>query len=287
MTTTSLLATSNVGAEIVYWTCAILAIIGAVGMIASRKPVHSALFVAFTMINLAVLYVALDAPFLGMVQVIVYTGAVMMLFVFVMMVVGVDASDSLVETIKGQRWTAIVFVVGLAALLIGAIVNGLQGAEPGSLEAANAANGGNVQGIAQLIFTKYVIAFEVTSALLITAALGAMLLAHRERYRPKVTQEQLSKERFRQFAAGGPLPGNLPPAGTYARHNAVDTPALLPDGSTAPEAIPGSLQERGTMRPVNIPDEEEVITLSEGDSAINDPAINDPAINDHEDGEDR
>ena len=139
MSATSLLAaSSDPGAEIVFWVCATLAVIGALGMLLSRKPVHSALFVALTMINLAILYVALQAPFLGMVQVIVYTGAVMMLFVFVMMIVGVDSSDSLIETIKGQRWAAIILVLAFSGFLIGAIVNGLQGVPDPSLEAANA-----------------------------------------------------------------------------------------------------------------------------------------------------
>lgn len=270
MTTTSLLAATDVGAEIVFWVCATLAVIGAVGMLVSRKPVHSALFIALTMINLAILYVALQAPFLGMVQVIVYTGAVMMLFVFVMMVVGVDASDSLVETIKGQRWLAIIFVLAFAALLIGAIGNGMAGADQGNLDAANAADGGNVQGIARILFTKYVLAFEVTSALLITAALGAMMLTHRERHTPKPTQEELSKKRF----TDGSHPGNLPPAGTYARHNAVDTPALLPDGTTAPLSVPSSLQGRGSVRPVNLANEVEVADLFEGD-AVGIPASDD------------
>ena len=280
MTASSVLAaTSNSGAEIVFWVCATLAVIGAVGMILSKKPVHSALFVALTMINLAILYVALSAPFLGMVQIIVYTGAVMMLFVFVMMIVGVDASDSLIETIKGQRWAAIVLVLGFAAMLIGAIVNGLQGVPDPSLVAANAEYGGNLQGIAKIIFTDYVIAFEVTSALLIVAALGAMLLTHRERHTPKATPDARSKARFLRYAATSELPGNLPPAGTYARHNAIDTPALAPDGSTVPASVPGPLRERGNVRPVDVAAEVEVEEISEGKTVV-------APIND-EDGEQR
>ncbi|MEI7630970.1 MAG: NADH-quinone oxidoreductase subunit J, partial [Actinomycetes bacterium] len=107
----------NLGEEIVFWFSGGLAVLGALGLILSRKAVHSALWVALTMINLAVLYVANSAPFLGMVQVVVYTGAVMMLFLFVLMVVGVDSSDSLIETLKGQRLVAIVLAVGLAILL--------------------------------------------------------------------------------------------------------------------------------------------------------------------------
>lgn len=269
MTASSLLAaTSDPGAEIVFWVCATLAVFGALGMLLSKKPVHAALFVALTMINLAILYVALSAPFLGMVQIIVYTGAVMMLFVFVMMIVGVDASDSLIETIKGQRWAAIILVLAFAGLLIGAIVNGMQGVPDPSLVAANAQYGGNLQGIAKIIFTDYVIAFEVASALLIIAAIGAMLLAHRERHTPRATQEDRSKARFARFAATGELPGNLPPAGTYARHNAIDTPALAPDGSTVPESVPGPLQQRGNVRPVNVEAEIEVEELSEGKTVV-------------------
>ena len=269
MSATSLLASgTDVGAEIVFWVCATLCVIGALGMLLSRKPVHSALFVALTMINLAILYVALQAPFLGMVQIIVYTGAVMMLFVFVMMIVGVDASDSLIETIRGQRWAAIILVLAFAGLLIGAIVNGLSGVPEPSLEAANSQYGGNLQGIAKIIFTDYIVAFEVTSALLIIAALGAMLLAHRERHTPKPTQEQRSIARFARYAATGELPGNLPPAGTYARHNAIDTPALAPDGSVVPESVPGPRQERGNVRPVDVAAEVEVDEISEGHTVV-------------------
>lgn len=247
MTATSILAATNVGETVVFWVCAILAVTGALGMLLSRKPVHSALFLAMTMVNLAIIYISLQAQFLGMVQVIVYTGAVMMLFLFVLMIVGVDASDSLVETIKGQRWASILIAVGFGILLIGAIGNGLAGSAPGSLDSASALDGGNVQGIAHLIFTKYVLAFEVTSALLITAALGAVVLAHRELHTPKLGQKAMSIERFKLDTH----PGNLPAAGSYARHNAVDTPALLPDGTAAEISVPGPLRSRGSLRPPN------------------------------------
>ncbi len=230
---TATLAAQNTGEAAVFWICGALAVLGGLGMLFSRKAVHSALFLAMTMINLAILYVSLSAPFLGMVQVIVYTGAIMMLFLFVLMVVGVDSSDSLVETVKGQRAAAILFGLGFGILLVGLLGQGTSDMPAGSLEQANAVHGGNVQGIAEQIFTKYVFAFEVTSALLITAALGAMVLTHREHYTPKPSQRDLSVARFR-----GEDPSQLPPPGTYARHNAVDTPALLPDGSTAEISVP-------------------------------------------------
>jgi NADH-quinone oxidoreductase subunit J len=193
----------------------------------SRKAVYSALMLGGVMISLAILYAVQDAPFLAAVQIIVYTGAVMMLFLFTLMLVGVDSRDSLVETIRGQRFWALVAGLGFAALLSLAIGNAVI-TGPAGLTGATQAAGGNVPALAQLIFTRYVFAFEVTSALLITAALGAMVLAHRERNTPKPTQKDLARARFL-----GPQPTGLPGPGTYALHNGIDRPALLPDGTVS------------------------------------------------------
>jgi len=243
----------------VFWVCGGLAVIGAIGMLISHKAVHSALWVALTMINLAVLYVVQSAPFLGVTQVVVYTGAAMMLFLFVLMIVGVDASDSLVETIKGQRRVAILAGVVLVIALVLLLGNSfsIQAAE---LANADSAYGGNVQGIAALLFGKYVLIFELTSALLITAAVGAMVLAHKERTAPRKTQAVMAKELF----ASGNYKGPLPSPGVYARHNSVDTPALLPDGSVSEISLPGPIVARGSAKPVNQNDINEVQIISEG-----------------------
>jgi len=250
---------ATTGEAVLFWVCAILAVLGALGLITSRKAVHCALWMALTMISLAILYISNAAPFLGMVQVIVYTGAVMMLFLFVIMVVGVDASDSLIETIKGQRWAALFLGLALIVILAWGLGSALSGVPATGVDAANREFGGNVQGIAHLIFTQYLVVFEVTSALLITAALGAMVLAHREHWKPKPTQEELSKARF----LGEEHPGNRPNPGIYARHNAVDTPALLPDGTPTELSIPGPLRARGDIAPVDIQD---VHQIEEADS---------------------
>jgi NADH-quinone oxidoreductase subunit J len=230
---------------ITFWVLAPVMVVAALGMVLVRKAVHSALLLSVVMISLAVLYAVQDAPFLFAVQIIVYTGAILMLFLFVLMLVGVDASDSLVETLKGQRVLAVVAGLGLGVLLATGVGQALT-LTPVGLDGANA--GGNVEGLAGLLFSRYVFAFEVTSALLITAALGAMVLSHRERLTPKVTQRDLVERRMREYATTGKPLGPLPAPGVYARHNAVDVPALLPDGSTADVSVSRSLKARGTVR---------------------------------------
>src|SRR4051812_4852609 len=219
-------------------------VLAALGILFVRKAVHAALLLAVVMIGLALLYLVQDAPFLFAVQIIVYTGAILMLFLFVVMLVGVDASDSLVETIRGQRALAIILGLLFGATVIFAIAQVSVGVVTG-LDTAN--TNGNVFGLAQLLFTRYVFAFEVTSALLITAAVGAMVLAHRERLTPKLTQTDRAKQRMRDYADRGLHPGPLPSPGVFARHNAVDTPALLPDGTPAGDSVSRVLVARGTV----------------------------------------
>jgi NADH-quinone oxidoreductase subunit J len=230
---------------ITFWILAIIMVPAALGILFARKAVHSALMLAVVMISLAILYALQDAPFLFAVQIIVYTGAILMLFLFVVMLVGVDASDSVVETIRGQRAMAIVVGLLFGILLVLGVTQASTGLVTG-LQEANA--DGNVPALAQLLFSRYVFAFEATSALLITAAIGAMVLAHRERFTPKPSQPQLAVQRMRDYAESGKHPGPLPAPGVFARHNAVDTPALLPDGTPAEQSVSRVLVARGTVR---------------------------------------
>jgi len=228
-----------------FYVLAPIMVLAALGILFVRKAVHAALLLAVVMMSLAVLYAVLEAPFLFAVQIIVYTGAILMLFLFVLMLVGVDASDSVVETIRGQRVLAVVLglalgvtlVLGLGQISLGTVVG---------LEDAN--DGGNIQALANILFSRYVFAFEVTSALLITAAMGAMVLAHRERLTPKATQASLAAQRIRDYAEHGTHLGPLPAPGVFARHNAVDTPALLPDGTASALSVSRVLAARGTVR---------------------------------------
>ncbi|MFD7102233.1 MULTISPECIES: NADH-quinone oxidoreductase subunit J [Streptomyces] len=237
-------STTSLGEAVQFWILGTVAVIGALCTILMKRAVHSALSLAGTMIVLAVFYLANGAYFLGVVQIVVYTGAIMMLFLFVVMLVGVTAADSLKETLKGQRWLAAGLGLGFGILLIAGIGNASLRHFDG-LGQANA--GGNVQGLAALIFTKYVFAFEATGALLITAAVGAMVLTHRERTERATSQRERSQARVR---AGKQVPP-LPAPGVYARHNAVDIPGLLPDGTPSELTVNPTLRARGQIRDVS------------------------------------
>ena len=229
---------TGTGEEVMFWILGPIAVLSSLGLLFSRRAVHAALGVALTMIILGVFYIAQDADFLGVVQIFVYTGAVMMLFLFVLMLVGIDSSDSLVETIKGQRIATLVLVLGLGGVL-GAQVGRITIGSADGLTAVNEQTG-NVTGLAELIFGRYVWVFEIIGVLLIVSAIGAMVLAHRERLGRGPNQREWSKRRFRE---GKHLAG-LPAPGVYARHNAVDTPALLPDGTPSDLSVSRVLTAR-------------------------------------------
>jgi NADH-quinone oxidoreductase subunit J len=228
--------TDFVAEETVYWILFVASVSAAVAMILVRRAVQCAIMLAVVMICLATFYAMQGAPFLAFVQIIVYTGAVLMLFLFVLMLIGISSADSIVETIKGQRQAAGLAAIGLLVLL----ALGIGHAAIGPAAPSTAANNtNNLSGIAQLIFTTYVFPFEVTGALLITAAVGAMVLAHRERTSPRPTQRELAA---RRVASGQLAPDPAP--GVYALHDAADRPALLPDGSTSEASVSSALSPR-------------------------------------------
>ncbi len=231
------------GSAIAFWLCAPLMVCAAIAMVMSKKPIHSALFLAAVMIMLAVQYAALNSPFLFVVQIIVYTGAILMLFLFVLMLVGVDTRDDLVEMLKGQRVMAGLAGLGVVALLAFAVGNAMVG-KPVGLEDANAIGGDNVRSLALLIFSDHIFAFEATSALLITGALGAMMMAHHERLSPKIKQADQQRLRIEEYGAKGTHPGARPSPGVFARSNNINTPALLPDGSVATPSLSPTLATR-------------------------------------------
>jgi NADH-quinone oxidoreductase subunit J len=237
---------SNLAVEVIstgemwtFWILGPLAVLAALGMVIARNAVHSALFLVLVMLCLGVFYVVQAGPFIGLAQIIVYTGAIMMLFLFVLMLVGRDAGDSLIEVLRGQRIAAVLLGVGFAGLVGTAFYRALRGVQATGLAEQN--QEGNVQAIAASLFTRYVFAFEVTSALLITAAVGAMILAHIERHKgQKLTQLERMRARF----APGNYPGAKAGPGVYATSSSVATPAQLPDGRQSERSVPQILPKR-------------------------------------------
>jgi len=219
----------STGESVVFVVLSIAALFGAVGMVLARNAIHSALFLVLTMLSLGVFYFVQQGPFLGAVQIIVYTGAIMILFLFVLMLVGRDSSDSVVETLRGQRVAAVVLGLGFAGLVGAAIYRGARDIPAKGIANVNT----SVNDIAARLFGDYVFAFELTGALLITAAVGAMVLTQAERPSGvRHGQRELVRRRFL-----GPRPSPLPGPGVFATSNSIATPALLPDGTVAPGSV--------------------------------------------------
>ena len=239
--------TVSTGETVLFWVLAPIMVLAALTLLFSRRAVYAAMSVVLLMLCLAAMYIAQEATFLGVAQVVVYTGAIMMLFLFVLMLVGVDASDSLHETIKGQRWLGVLAGLGLAVLL-GAVVLRANGPTPSGLAVANTDT--NPVGVARLIFSDHVFAMELTGLLLIIAAVGAVTLTHRERLGRKASQEETLEAKMAAFASGRARVGQLPAPGVYARSNAADLPALAATGEPIKDSVPRVLRIRGQGRSI-------------------------------------
>ncbi len=177
-----LLATATLPDTITFAVAAAICIIGSVGVVVSTHPVHSALMLVMTLFGVAVLFVEENAQFLAAVQVIVYAGAIVVLFLFVIMLLGIDRAESIAaDPLKGQRATALV----LGALVLAEVVLLGRGRWPTGVHAAagalNQAGKPNVNVLGVSIFTTYLRPFEITSALLVIAIVGAVVLARRPR----------------------------------------------------------------------------------------------------------
>ena len=165
---------------IVFWVFAPIAVAAGIGMVVSRNAVHSALFLIVNFFCLAVFFLVLGSPFLFAVQIIVYAGAIMVLFLFVIMLLGIDSRETVVERLRAQRSLAVLLALGLIAELVFAIRLGVgfsTRAAPGFEETVN--RGGNVKALARVLFNGYFFPFEATSILLIVAAVAAMVIAGR------------------------------------------------------------------------------------------------------------
>jgi NADH-quinone oxidoreductase subunit J len=166
---------------IVFVVGALMALLGAIGVLTMKNPVHAALSLVQTLFGVAVLFVAQGAHFLAAVQVIVYAGAIVVLFLFVIMLLGVDRNDGLTgEPLKGQRIAAaVVGGIALAELVLVSRVNFVLGKS--STAGVAEGPGTNIETLSRSLFTRYLFAFEITSVLLVIAVVGAVMLARKPR----------------------------------------------------------------------------------------------------------
>ena len=164
---------------VVFWIVAPISVASAIAMVVARSAVHSALLLIVNFFTLAVFFLLLGSPFLFVVQIIVYAGAIMVLFLFVIMLIGVGRRESLKERLPAQRWLAILLGLGLIAEVAVAVRAGIGFSNHGAAGFAALNRGGNVQALARVLFSSYFFPFEVTSVLLIVAAIGAMLHGRR------------------------------------------------------------------------------------------------------------
>jgi len=164
----------------VFVVSAIAVLVGAVGVVTSRNPVHAALMLVMTLFGIAVLFVAQQAHFLAVVQVIVYAGAIVVLFLFVIMLLGVDQAENLeTEPLAGQRPAAVIIgILALLELFLLARTQWLAG-QPSVVGPATGGQEANIDRLAKALFTKYLLPFEATSVLLVIAVIGAVVLARR------------------------------------------------------------------------------------------------------------
>jgi NADH-quinone oxidoreductase subunit J len=191
--------------NVVFWVFAPISVASAIGMLLMRNAVHAALFLVVNFFTIAVMYLLLDAPFLFAVQIIVYAGAIMVLFLFVIMLLGIDRGDDRDEPLLGQRALAVVLAVGFVLEVTFAVRAGIGFGTraPAGFDAVN--QGGNTQALAAVLFRDYFFPFEVTSILLIVAAIAAMVLAQRKA--KAVTQAEMEARRHDLDLLGEHAPG--------------------------------------------------------------------------------
>lgn len=180
---------------VIFATSTILILVGALGVISLKNPVHAALSLIMTLFGVAMAFVAQSADFLAAVQIIVYAGAIVVLFLFVIMFLGVGyGSKSDVEPLVGQRGFAIAGVVITIGGLIALMASSHWVTGPTSVTGKLAKGQGNVKQLGTAVFTTYLYAFEATSLLLVIAVVGAVLLARRERATTRETSDEIADE---------------------------------------------------------------------------------------------
>ncbi|WP_103063867.1 NADH-quinone oxidoreductase subunit J [Actinomyces qiguomingii] len=229
------------GEAILFGVVAVLTVACGIGLLTAKRAVVAAVNMIMVMIGLAVLYIANEAPFLGITQVVVYTGAVMTLVLFVIMMVGVGGDEPIAANSAATKALAALAGVGLVAVLAAVVRHTV-------FPAANGLADGNIataQWLAWVLFGNHVVTMELAGVLLIIAAVGALTLTHRQRVRPRLTQRDRVEAKMRAYAEAGVHPGQKPMPGVYAATNTAAAPALAASGQALEDSVPRVLRVRG------------------------------------------
>jgi NADH-quinone oxidoreductase subunit J len=182
---------------VIFFIFAALALVGALGVVLARNPVHSALLLVITLVSVAVFFIQQQAHLLAAVQVIVYAGAIVVLFLFVIMLLGVDREESLDDPLPHQRTAAIALgIIVLAELIFLAGHNWATGATAPSefaIKGGGTPLGNNVERVARVLFTEFLWPFEITAGLLVIAVVGSVVLARRSGQPVEMVEEEIDE----------------------------------------------------------------------------------------------
>ena len=241
MSAQALAPTLGLGETILLGIVAVIMIACALCVLTAQRAVTAAVSMIGVMLGLATLYIANEAPFLGVTQVVVYTGAVMTLVMFVIMLVGVGGH----EPILGAKGTPVPVVLLTGAAMVALLVALVWRSGIATVNGLGGGNNATPADLAQLLFSEHVVTMEITGTLLVVAAVGAMALTHRQRVKKAMSQADHEAARMRAYATKGIHPGQKPMPGVYASTNSAAAPALDASGQALTSSLPRPLVVRG------------------------------------------
>lgn len=232
----------GLGEAIVFMVVALVTVACGIGILIAKRAVTAAINMIGIMISLAVLYIVNESPFMGITQVVVYTGAVMTLVLFVIMLVGVGGDEPVGAAGSVMRRPLLILLgLGLAGVLTAVVWRTVFPTPAGLKDGAKAAP----DLLAVTLYNDHVVTMELTAILLIVAAVGALTLTHRQRIRARLDQRHMAANKMQAYASKGVHPGQKPMPGVYASTNSAAAPALGADGEVVEGSVPRVLRARG------------------------------------------
>ena len=229
----------GLGETIVFGVVALVTVACGIGVLTAKRAVNAAINMIGIMISLAVLYIVNESPFMGITQVVVYTGAVMTLVLFVIMLVGVGGDEPVSAAGSVMRRPLLILLgLGLVGVLTAVVWRTVFPTPAGLKDGAKAAP----DLLAVTLYNDHVVTMELTAILLIIAAVGALTLTHRQRIRARFSQRRVAANKMQAYASKGVHPGQKPMPGVYASTNSAAAPALGADGETVEESVPRVLR---------------------------------------------